>query len=97
VDAVLRDFASSALPDPEKTLLVFVQKLTLHPHDVGRQDVETLKTAGWSDEAIYDAITVCSLFNFYNRWCDGGGVHALREEGFAESGRRLARFGYASG
>lgn len=97
MDAVLRDFTSSALPEREKALLVFVQKLNHHPREVGRQDVEKLKTAGWSDEAIYDAITVCSLFNFYNRWCDGAGVHALSEEDFTESGRRLARFGYAGG
>lgn len=97
MDAVLRDFASSALPEREKALLVFVQKLNDQPHEVGRQEVNKLKTAGWSDEAVYDAATVCSLFNFYNRWCDGAGVHALSDEDFAESGRRLARFGYAAG
>lgn len=97
MEAVLRDPATAPLPDPEKALLGFVQKLTLHPHDVARQDVEALQAAGWSDEAIYDAVSVCSLFNFYNRWCDGAGVHPLSEAGFAESGRRIARFGYAAG
>ncbi len=97
MDAVLRDFRSSPLSEPEKALFAFVEKLNDHPHQIAQQDADTLKTAGWSDEAVYDAITVCGLFNFYNRWCDGAGVHALTPEEFAESGKRLARFGYIGG
>jgi len=97
VDAVLCDFRSSPLAEPEKALFAFVEKLNDQPHAICQQDADTLKTAGWSDEAVYDAITVCALFNFYNRWCDGSGVHALPPEEFAESGKRLARFGYIGG
>jgi len=50
--------------------------------------------AGWSDEAIYDAVSVCALFNFYNRWCDGSGVQPMQPEQYAASGKRLAAFGY---
>ena len=53
-------------------------------------DVQELKTAGWDDEAIYFAITVCALFNFYNRWIDASGVHALSEEAHREGGKRSA-------
>ena len=34
-------------------------------NQIGREDVDRVKAAGWTDEAIYDAITVCSLFKFY--------------------------------
>jgi hypothetical protein len=28
---------------------------------------------GWDDEAIYFTVTVCALFNFYNRRIDANG------------------------
>jgi hypothetical protein len=43
-------------------------------------DLEIVRGAGWTDEAIYFAITVCALFNFYNRWIDASGVHRLSDE-----------------
>ena len=42
--------------------------------------MQPLYAVGWDDEAIYFAITVCALFNFYNRWIDATGVHALSPE-----------------
>lgn len=58
-------------------------------------DVDAARQAGWSDEAIYDAVTVCALFRFYNTWTDGCGVGVLSPEGYAMSGKRLALDGYA--
>jgi hypothetical protein len=43
--------------------------------------MQPLHAAGWTDEAIYCAITVCALFNFYNRWIDATGVHAMKVTG----------------
>jgi hypothetical protein len=56
--------------------------------------METLHQAGWDDAAIYYAITVCALFNFYNRWIDASGVHALSEEAHRAGGKRSKTFGY---
>ncbi len=53
-----------------------------------------MKRAGWSDEALYDAITVCSLFNFYNRWNDANGTRDMSPADYEEQGKRLAKFGY---
>ena len=55
------------------------------------------RRAGWSDEALYDAITVCSLFQFYNNWVDATGVTDMPAVGYEMSGHRLATEGYASG
>lgn len=57
-------------------------------------DLETVRAAGWTDEAIYYAITVCALFNFYNRWIDATGVHALSDEAHRAGGQRSAQHGY---
>jgi hypothetical protein len=56
--------------------------------------MQPLYAVGWTDEAIYYALTVCALFNFYNRWIDASGVHALSDEGHREGSKRMAVHGY---
>lgn len=57
-------------------------------------DLDVVRAAGWTDEALYFAITVCALFNFYNRWIDATGVHALSDEAHRQGGKRSAQSGY---
>ncbi|NBD13571.1 MULTISPECIES: carboxymuconolactone decarboxylase family protein [Corallococcus] len=94
VQAVLDDVTTAPIPEAEKALFAFVDKLNDAPGDVRREDVERLKAAGWSDEAIYDAVSVCALFNFYNRWIDGTGVQGLSPDLYAKSAKRMAAGGY---
>jgi hypothetical protein len=60
---------------------------------IGPPDIGALHKAGWRAEAIYDAITVCALFNFYNRWIDPTSVHEM-PEAHRMGGKRLAEHGY---
>lgn len=62
---------------------------------IGQRDVDAVRAAGWTDEAIYDAVTVCALFQFYNNWIDATGVSDMPAIGYEASGRRLATDGYA--
>jgi len=62
---------------------------------IGQADVDVARKAGWTDEALYDAITVCSLFQFYNNWIDATGVSDMPAIGYQMSGQRLATQGYA--
>ena len=62
---------------------------------IGPPDLDVVRAAGWSDDAIYFAITVCALFNFYNRWIDATGVHALSEEAHRAGGKRMKTGSYA--
>jgi alkylhydroperoxidase family enzyme len=91
---VLRDLEGSALPEKEKALLRFVDKVNFDSPRIGPDDLESVRAAGWNDEAIYYAITVCALFNFYNRWIDASGVHALSDEAHRLGGVRSANSGY---
>lgn len=63
-------------------------------HDVNAEDIAPLRSAGYTEEAIYDAINVCCLFNFYNRWIDASGVHAMSEDEHRASGKRMRDRGY---
>lgn len=92
--SVLRDLESSPLGEKEKALLRFVTKVNRQSPAITADDMQPLYAAGWDDEAIYFAITVCALFNFYNRWIDASGVHALSEEAHRQGGKRTAAHGY---
>jgi len=77
-------------------LLRFVRRVNGASYELSREEVAAVKAAGWSDEAIYDAVSVCALFNFYNRWCDGAGVQPMAPEFHAMSGKRMAEGGYSA-
>ena len=88
------NFETSSLTEPEKALFRFIDKVNHDSPRISAADMEPLHAAGWTDEQIYYAITVCSLFNFYNRWIDATGVHALSDEAHREGGKRSAIHGY---
>ena len=91
----MRDLETSKLDERHKALLRFVDKVNRESPTITAEDMKPLYAAGWNDEAIYFAVTVCALFNFYNRWIDATGVHALSEEAHREGGKRTAKHGYA--
>ncbi|MEX2304429.1 MAG: peroxidase-related enzyme [Bryobacterales bacterium] len=95
VEAVVADYRGAPLQDSEKKLLAYLEKLTLAPATTSAEDVQQLRDIGWSDEAVYDAVTVCAMFNFYNRWVEGSGVQDMPQQGYEASGERIARQGYA--
>jgi len=95
VDSVLADLETSPLFEPEKALLRFVGKVNGDSCHIGPADIESLHAVGYTDEAIYYALTVCSLFNFYNRWIDASGVHPMSDEAHAAGGKRSAIHGYS--
>jgi alkylhydroperoxidase family enzyme len=95
VKAVLDDVGTAPISDAEKALFFFMDKLNRRSSEIGREDIDRLKGLGWTDEALYDAISVCALFNFYNRWIDGTGVQGMPAELYARSAQRMAQGGYA--
>lgn len=91
---VLENLESSALPEPEKALMRFAAKMTRKLPEMQEKDIAELRQFGWSDEAIYYAIMVVALFNFYNRWVTTSGVHPVSDEVHRMHGKRLALSGY---
>ncbi len=92
---VLRDLETSQLDEKHKALFRFVDKVNHDSPRTSLDDMNALYENGWDDEAIFFAITVCALFNFYNRWIDSSGVRALSEEAHRVGGKRSAAHGYA--
>jgi len=94
VDEVLNDLESSRLDSAHKELFRYLGKLAENPATIAATDIDKLKEAGWSEEAIYDALTVASLFKFYNTWNNGSGVRNMRSTDYQHSGQRIITLGY---
>ncbi len=94
VEEVLRDLETSRLDDAHKVLFRYIGKLAEHPERVVDSDIGKLKEVGWSEEAIYDALTVASVFKFYNTWNNGSGVQKMNTSDYLYSGRVLNTLGY---
>ena len=87
---------TAPIPDAAKALFAFIDKLTRYSGPIRRDDVDNLKQLGWNEEAIYDAVNVCALFNFYHRWIDGTGVQDMPAAAYEMTGQRLKDIGYVS-
>src|SRR6185503_4903817 len=94
VNEVLLDLEASRLDLRHKQLFRYVGKLAENPAQVTASDIEGLKEVGWSEEEIYDALTVASVFKFYNTWNNGSGVQNMAPSDYSHSGSRLVTLGY---
>jgi len=94
VDAVLEDYRTAPIDEREKALFAFIEKMNQQSNRIRQDDIKGLTAAGWTEESIYDAITVCALFRFYNAWIDATGVHDLPAAAYRLSGKRMAEQGY---
>ena len=61
--AVLQDYRSAPIPEAHKALFRFIEIVNRQSNQIRRQHLDEVRRAGWSDDAIYDAITVsaCSI------------------------------------
>lgn len=75
-------------------MFAFIERMNRESSTLQKEDVDTVVKAGWTEEAVYDAITVCALFNFFNKWIDATGVSDMPVEAYEASGQRLAGRGY---
>ena len=84
---------STDIDENFKVLLKFVRRITEGAYRVGHSDYDELYAAGWSDEAIHDAVIVTCLFNFMNRLVSSFGIEA-DEDYLALAGSRIKNDGY---
>jgi len=72
--AIQNDYRTAGLTAREAALLDYAVKLTKEPRAVGCADLDTLRTIGYTDEQLVDAVQCIGYFNFINRVLDGLGV-----------------------
>ena len=91
---MLYDWRTAPVGEPLRATLGFLQKLTLVPGEIGPEDVEPLRRAGLSDEAIHDAIAVCGLFNMIDRMADSLNFDVPPYESFLGRAETMLAEGY---
>ena len=89
------DLDTAPISEKDRAIYSFVRNVNADSVSITEADVDKVRKAGWTDEAIYDAITVCALFNFYYVWIDATGVGDMPALGYEMSGHRLATHGYS--
>jgi hypothetical protein len=75
--------------------LVFLERLTLRPDELGPDDAERARAAGVSDAALRDAALVCSLFNMIVRLADSFGWDVPTRERLLERAPAMLEGGYS--
>jgi len=68
------DWALASLDDKDHVLLGFARKLNDTPGEVAAEDIDRLRTVGFTDQNIFDMVAIVAYFNFMNRIADGFGV-----------------------
>ncbi|TFL17510.1 carboxymuconolactone decarboxylase family protein [Jannaschia formosa] len=68
------DLDHPELPARMKPVLAFVRRLTVDPAGTGPADAQAVYDAGFSEEGLFDVISVTALYNFMNRILEGAGI-----------------------
>ena len=58
----------------ERVLLDYVELVTKAAYQSTHEDVQKLRTAGWQEDQIAEAVYVTAMFAFFNRVADAFGV-----------------------
>ena len=75
VDAARRGDVSAFTDDDDiARFLPLAEKITRHAYKVTDDGIDVLRTAGWTDEKILEAIWVVLLYNLVNRLADTLGI-----------------------
>jgi alkylhydroperoxidase family enzyme len=94
VAAVLADHRTAPVDERLRATLGFLEKLTLHPDELGPEDVALVRAAGASDRAIEEAIYVAFLFNVMDRLADAFDFAMPSAGDLQMTVRMLTRIGY---
>ena len=73
-ESMKQGWRAAPLDERERAMLAFVEKLTLTPGAVTRDDHAPLRAAGFDDVGISQIAMIASMFAYFNRMADGLGV-----------------------
>ncbi len=93
IEQLIEDIDQAPVSDKLTPIFHYLKKLTLSPSNIVQRDVDQVLAAGWTEEALYHAILIGCLFNFYNRLLDGHGVKGDTDF-YQIGGEHLGKNGY---
>ena len=76
-----------------RPVLAFVRRLTVDPAGTGEADAQAVYDAGFSEDGLFDIISVTALYNFMNRILEGAGIKRhVRVTDMTDEMRRKYRY-----
>jgi alkylhydroperoxidase family enzyme len=91
---VLDRYETAAIPDRDKALFAFVERVC-RDEPVSQADVDRVLAQGWSEEAVIDAILICSIVQFAALLTSAAGVVEVPPETHKVWARHVTENGYA--
>jgi alkylhydroperoxidase family enzyme len=70
----LADVERAPISAAERALLRFVETVTRHAYRTTDEEVEALRTLGWTDPQIAECVYITAMFAFFNRVADAFGL-----------------------
>lgn len=92
VMAIIEDIDTAPIEAKLKVTLQFLQKLTVNPSALTKNDIAPLREVGLSNDAIQEAVQVCGAFSVVNRLADAFDFELSSQP--AKVGRFLFKNGY---
>ena len=87
VQSIIEDIDGSQLIDDKtKQILHFSETITRNAYKIHADSMQALRDHGCSDEEIFEAVAVASLFNFMDRMADSLGAPV---EGFQDMMKQM--------
>jgi alkylhydroperoxidase family enzyme len=94
IQAALANWRSVPVTEPRRAMLGFLEKLTLHPSTLGDNDIQQLRDAGLSNQAVEEAIRVCFALTIVNRLADALDFEVPSDASTQRTARILFMAGY---
>ncbi len=94
-EAIVADWRTAPVRRELAATLVFLEKLTLRPDELGPADAEEARATGVAEQALRDAATVCALFSMILRLGDSLGWDVPSPERLAARAPAMLEGGYA--
>jgi len=73
-DRITGDHHRAGLDEWHVAMLDYAVKLTDHPGACGADDLERLRSLGFTDQDVWDLVELTAMFNFTNRLTSGAGI-----------------------
>lgn len=93
---LLDDFETAPVEPRLKALLAFVRKLSVTPADVSQADADEVFAAGWTEDALHDAIAVTARAAFMQRLVQGYGFIPMTREHAVKRAKQRIEHGYVN-
>ncbi|WP_394739183.1 peroxidase-related enzyme [Natronococcus roseus] len=78
-DQLVANYRTADINDTHRTMLDVAVKLTESPVEVEEEDLEALREAGFSEEALWDIASVTAFYNLSNRLAMFAGMRPNEE------------------